>query len=73
MYSRYLADGRGPDLASIGVTDTASFSRFYWNQQFATAAYLIILTTAGGLGGGILYGLFRPKPHADGVAEAART
>jgi hypothetical protein len=72
VYSRYLADGRGSDLASIGVTDTASFSRFYWNQQFATAAFLIILTTAGGVGGGILYGFFRPKPQANGVAEPAQ-
>jgi hypothetical protein len=72
VYSRYLADGRGPDLASIGVTDTASFSRFYWNQQFATAAFLIILTTAGGLGGGILYGFFRPKRQTEGVARPAQ-
>ncbi len=69
VYSRYLADGRGLDLASIGVTDTATFSRFYWNQQFATAAFLIILATAGGIGGGILYGFFRPRAGA--VAEAA--
>ena len=64
VYSRYLADGRGPDLASIGVVDTASFSSFYWNQQFATALFLVILTTGGGIGGGLLYGLFRPKPRA---------
>ena len=67
VYERYLAAGRGPDLASIGVTDTASFSSFYWNQQFATAAFLILLTTGGGLGGGILYGLFRPR--AENVPE----
>jgi hypothetical protein len=68
VYSRYLAAGRGPDFESIGVTDTATFSSFYWNQQFATAAFLVLLTTAGGLGGGALYGVFRPKPRADGVA-----
>ena len=73
VYSRYLADGRGAELASIGVTDTASFSTFYWNQQFATAAFLIVLTTGGGVGGGALYGLFRPKPRADNVAELGRT
>jgi hypothetical protein len=67
VYSRYLADGRGPDLEAIGVRDTTSFSMFYWNQQFATAAFLVILATAGGIGGGVLYGLFRPR--ADGVAE----
>lgn len=69
VYSRYLAAGRGADLASIGVGDTASFSTFYWNQQFATAGYLILLTAGGGVGGGLLYGLFRPKSRADGVAE----
>lgn len=69
VYSRYLAAGRGPEFESVGVSDTASFTSFYWNQQFATAAFLVLLTTAGGLGGGALYGLFRPKPRADGVAE----
>jgi hypothetical protein len=66
VYSRYLAAGRGPDFASIGVADTASFNSFYWREQFATSAFLILLTTGGGLGGGILYGLFRPR--AQGVA-----
>jgi hypothetical protein len=70
VYSRYLAAGRGPDFESIGVTDTASFTSFYWGQQFSTAGLLVLLTTAGGLGGGALYGLFRPKPRADGVAVA---
>lgn len=65
VYSRYLAADRGSDLASIGVSDTASFTSFYWNQQFATAAFLVLLATGGGLGGGILYGLFRPR--ADGA------
>jgi hypothetical protein len=61
VYSRYLAAGRGPDFESVGVVDTASFMSFYWSQQLATAAFLMILTTGGGLAGGILYGLFRPK------------
>ncbi len=69
VYSRYLAAGRGPDFESVGVSDTASFTAFYWGQQFSTAGLLVLLTTAGGLGGGALYGLFRPKPRADGVAE----
>ena len=73
VYSRYLAAGRMPDFESIGITDTASFTSFYWNQQFATAAFVTLLTTAGGLGGGALYGLFRPKPRPDGVAELRRT
>jgi hypothetical protein len=72
VYSRYLADGRGPDLASVGVSDTATFASFYWNQQLATAGFLIIVTTAGALGGGLLYGFFRPKPRANGVTELRR-
>jgi hypothetical protein len=73
VYSRYLADGRGADLASIGVSDTALFSSLYWNQQFATCVFLIVLTTGGGIGGGLLYGLFRPKPQAEGATELGRT
>jgi hypothetical protein len=69
VYARYLADGRGQDLESIGVADTATFTSFYWNQQVATGAFLIILTTAGALGGGALYGLFRPKPQAERSAQ----
>jgi hypothetical protein len=62
VYQRYLADGRGNDLAGQGVTDASSFGRFYWGQQLATAGLLVGLTTAGGLGGAALYGVFRPRP-----------
>lgn len=68
VYSRYLAAGRGPEFAAIGVADTGSFMSFYWREQFATAGFLVLLTTGGGLGGGILYGLFRPKPGAEARA-----
>ena len=64
VFQRYLADGRGAELAAQGVTDAASFSQFYWAQQFATAGLLVGLTTAGGLGGAALYGVFRPRPRA---------
>jgi hypothetical protein len=64
VYSRYLAAGRGPDFESVGVVDTASFMSFYWSQQLATAGFLVILTAGGGVGGGVLYGLFRPKSLA---------
>jgi hypothetical protein len=64
VYQRYLADGRGTDLAAQGVTDADAFGRFYWSQQLTTAGLLIGLTTAGGLGGAALYGLFRPRPPA---------
>jgi len=70
VYARYRADGRGADLAAQGVTDAGSFGRFYWGQQLATAGLLVGLGGAGGLGGGLLYGLFRPKlGSAAGVAD----
>ena len=56
VYQRYLADGRGPSLTAEGVTDAASFTGFYWNQQFATGGLLFGLTSVAGLAGGALYG-----------------
>jgi hypothetical protein len=62
VYQRYLDDGRGPDLVAAGVTDVDSFTRFYWREQFGSAATILALTTVGGLGGAALYGVVRPKP-----------
>ncbi len=67
VYQRYLLvedGGRAGALEAAGVTDAASFSTFYWSQQFAVAGLLVVVTTAGGLGGAALYGVFRPKPVA---------
>ena len=61
VYARYLADGRGDALAAQGVTDDDSFTAFYWNQQFATAGLLLLLSTGAGLGGALLYGVARPR------------
>ena len=61
VYQRYLADGRGPDLTKAGITDAASFSRFYWSQQLSTAGLLVVITLAGGLGGGVIYAVARPR------------
>jgi hypothetical protein len=69
VYQRYLDAGRGQDLEAAGVTDAESFSSFYWSQQLATAGLLFGVTTAGGLGGALLYALFRPKPIAPQRAE----
>ncbi len=71
VYERYLADGRGRELAAQGVTDAESFGRFYWRQQAATAGLLVGLSGAGGLGGAVLYGLFRPRPGRDAAAPSA--
>jgi hypothetical protein len=65
VYARYLADGRGDDLAASGVTDTDSFTAFYWGQQLQTAGLLVVFVMGGALGGGALYGILRPKPKAD--------
>jgi hypothetical protein len=62
VYQRYLDDGRGPELATVGVTDADSFTGFYWNEQLGTAGMVLVLTVVGSLLGGGLYGAFRPKP-----------
>jgi hypothetical protein len=75
VYQRYLLDGRGPDLTAAGVTDVDSFARFYWEEQLKTAGLLIVLTTVGGLGGGLIYGLGRPRssvPEPIGTPGAER-
>jgi len=62
VYARYLDLPDGPaKLASQGVTNVATFTTFYWNQQLATAETLLVVTLAGALGGAVLYGLARPK------------
>lgn len=61
VYERYLEDGRGPQLVTAGVTDAASFTGFYWGEQFSNAGTIVLLTALGGVGGAGLYGLFRPK------------
>jgi len=71
VYARYLQDGRGPALEAAGVTDVASFSSAYWQQQFAVAGSVIVLTTAGGLGGALIYGRVRPKPRVPNGATTA--
>jgi hypothetical protein len=62
VYARYIALGRGGELAAAGVTDAESFGTLYWSQQLTVALTLSLVTTAVGLGGAVLYGLARPKP-----------
>jgi hypothetical protein len=61
VYQRYREDNAAA-LAAEGITDAASFGGLYWRQQLSSAGTLLVLTTLGGLGGGLLYGVFRPKP-----------
>ena len=62
VYSRYLALDRRAQLEAAGVTDPESFGALYWAEQFSVAGGLLQITTGGGLGGAVIYGLTRPKP-----------
>ena len=54
-------DGGQGRLASAGVTDVSSFTAFYWNQQLGTAVRLFVVTLGGGLVGGLVFGVTRPR------------
>jgi hypothetical protein len=73
VYQRYIDAGRGDELVELGVTDADSFAAFYWQQQLTTAGVLFLAATAGSLGGGLLYGVFRPKVRAGPGAAATAT
>jgi hypothetical protein len=73
VLARYVAAGRGPELAAAGVTDPASFTAFYWNQQLTTAGTLLALGLGAGLVGSLLYGATRPKPTSPAGAHAQGT
>ncbi|HEY7133000.1 MAG TPA: hypothetical protein VH440_12160 [Candidatus Limnocylindrales bacterium] len=68
VYQRYREDNAA-ELAAAGITDASSFTSFYWGQQLSSALTVLVLTVVGGVGGGLLYGVFRPKT---GAAAAAR-
>jgi hypothetical protein len=70
VYVRYREDS-GAELAAAGITDAASFTGFYWGQQLSSAGTVLLLTLAGGLGGGLLYGTFRPKSATTRSTSAA--
>ncbi len=71
VYQRYLDSPQGPQLAAAGITDAASFTPYYWNQQFTTSAILVGLCLVGGLFGALLYGASRPR--AAKLTEPVRT
>jgi hypothetical protein len=66
VYARYLAQGSGAELAAGGIANVDDFSRFYWRQQGSAAGTVLVLTLGGALGGGLLYGLFRPRASQRG-------
>ena len=61
VYRRYLVD-QGDALRTAGVSDAASFSKVYWDQQLSTALTLFVAATGGGVLGALAYGLTRPRP-----------
>jgi hypothetical protein len=61
VYARYVLIGDGPQLAAAGISDASTFTSFYWGQQASSTGTILVLTLLGGLGGGVLYGTFRPK------------
>jgi hypothetical protein len=67
VFARYLAAGNGPEMARAGITDAGTFTAFYWGQQASAAGTVLVLTLVGGVGGGVLYGVFRPKPSTSPV------
>ncbi len=72
VYQRYLLidDGaRRADLVAAGVTDVDSFTSFYWASQFSTAALIVVITTIGGLGGALAYGVTRPRSAAPAAPD----
>ena len=72
VYQRYILEGKSSDLTAVGVTDVASFSRFYWNQQLTTGGLLLAITTATGLLGGLAFAITRPRdPQAVAPGEPA--
>lgn len=64
VYARYLANGSGPELSAAGISDVDGFTGFYWSQQLSGAGTILVLTLAGALGGGFVYGALRPKPSS---------
>ena len=69
VYARYLKNGAGPEFEAAGITDVDTFTSFYWGQQLSATGTVLVFTLLGGLGGGLLYGTFRPK-GASGVTSA---
>ena len=73
VYARYLAQGSGPELAAGGVDERRRFTSFYWSQQASAAGTVLVLTLGGALGGGLLYGVFRPRAPTGPIGQTGGT
>jgi hypothetical protein len=60
VYQRYRLQ-QGDALRAAGITDAATFSTFYWSQQWETAGTLVLAATGFGVLGAALYGVTRPR------------
>lgn len=69
VYRRYLA-AEPEQLRAAGVTDAASFSTLYWDQQWSTARLLVGGTAAASLLGALLFGLAGPRRPASMPARS---
>ena len=69
VYMRYVAEGRGDELAAAAVTDPAGFERAMLGEQLDGALLLTGLTVAGAIGAGTVRAVRRP-PVEPAVASA---
>ncbi|HYK95544.1 MAG TPA: hypothetical protein VE011_06750 [Candidatus Dormibacteraeota bacterium] len=60
VYHRYVK-AQPQDIANAGVTDAATFSTVYWNEQLSAARLLVGATTGAALLGGFLFGFAGPR------------
>ena len=67
-WQRYLADGKGEELAAAGVTDGASFGGYFISNVVLTGGGFIIAVT---LAGALVAAGFRSiaKPPADAPVQ----
>ena len=73
-FQRYVREGRGGELASLGVSDGKTFERYVLREQVNGALTLVAYTFAAALVGGAVYGVRRQRavaPASLGVSEGA--
>lgn len=68
VYRRYL-EAQPEDLATAGVTDAASFSRYYWDQHIRIAGLVAGVALAGALTGAVAYGMRQRRADLGGPAS----
>jgi hypothetical protein len=72
-YQRYLADpASARELRAAGVTDAATFERYFLGQQLDGAVTLVVWTAAPAVLGGVMYAATRPRPQTAGGIPAGQ-